>query len=87
MCEVEIWVGCEFHLDHHSDWIDLITLIFGGHLEKQSKVKVSENGSAVLRSITCFMQCTLKIIFYFFKALDHRRKEFLIHTKQYDIII
>ena len=35
--------------------------------------------------ISCFMQCTLKIIFYFFKALDNRRKWFLTHTKQYDI--
>lgn len=41
-------MGCKFHLDHHSDWIDLITLIFGGHSIKQNKVKVLENGSAEL---------------------------------------
>jgi len=27
-------------------------------------------------AITCFMQCALKIIFYFLKALDIRRKQF-----------
>ena len=47
-CGVEIWVGGEFHLDHHLDWMDLITLIFGGHSIKQSKGKVLENGSAEL---------------------------------------
>lgn len=47
-CGVEIWVGCKFHLDHHLDWIDLITLIFGGHSIEQNKVKVLENGSAEL---------------------------------------
>ena len=80
-------MGCKFHLDHHSDWIDLITLIFGGHSIKQNKVKVLENGSAELGcGYYCFMQCALKIIFYFFKALDIRRKQFWTHTKQYGII-